>query len=280
MDPPGRRLLIQYPANWGLQGDQRSILFGLEAVDGYNPVQLRRYWLFLRTVDPKRIKYNAAFFRSLPAVARDLLQVRLAVSGRSPVPGSTVQGRDGEWTLFGLPDDAPRASVIGTWDLVPRTDEARRMVARAGFDPETRAVLDSAPPGTLQAGAEGPAGTASYRTLGPQAALVDVVADRPAVVLIRTPFDPGWHARLDGHDVPIIPADYLDQGVVVPAGRHVLRLGYDDPTVGAGLIGSGAAMTSLFGLALTIALRSRRRRGVSEGPGAPGPRSSRQAAAP
>jgi hypothetical protein len=141
-------------------------------------------------------------------------------------------------------------------------------------------VLDSAPPGTPAGRSEGPAGTASYRELGPQAARVEVVADRAAAVLIRVPFDPGWHARLDGRDVPVIPADYLDQGVLVPPGRHVLTLGYDDPAVGAGLIGSGTALAILFGLSVATALRSRRRRRVSAGPGAPEPRSTREAAAP
>ena len=111
-------------------------------------------------------------------------------------------------------------------------------------------------------GAPGPAGTASYRQVGPQAARIDIGAERPAVVLIRMPFDRGWHARLDGREVPIIPADYLDQGVLVPPGRHVLALRYDDPAVGAGLIGSGATLLALFGLSLLVWRWSRRR--VSE----------------
>ena len=73
-------------------------------------------------------------------------------------------------------------------------------------------------------GADGPAGTATFQQLGAQAARIQVTADRSALVLVRIPFDPGWHARLDGREVPVIPADYLDQGVLVPPGRHVLSL--------------------------------------------------------
>jgi hypothetical protein len=273
-DPLGRRLLLRSPTFWGLVGDQRSMLFGLDAVDGYNPVQLRRYWMFVRTVDPKRIKYNAAFFRTLPAVARDLLNMADAAAPATappPAPDASVAARDGPWALYRMPDGGPMASVVGAWDVVHHTDTARRLVTGPGFAPKMRAVLDSAPPGTPTGGVPGPAGTASYRRLRPQAARVDVTADRPAVVLIRTPFDPGWHARLDGREVPIIPADYVDQGVLVPAGRHTLSLTYHDPAVGAGLIGSAAALAALVGLSLFAWTRSRRR-WVSEGSGAPGPR--------
>src|SRR5205814_4951298 len=129
----------------------------------------------------------------------------------------------------------------------------------------------TAPAGPRSSRVPGPAGTASYRSLGLQAARVDVTAGRAAVVLVRVPFDPGWHARLDGREVPIVPADYLDQGVMVPPGHHVLELRYDDPAVGAGLIGSSAAVAGLVGLSLIAGARSRRGR-LTAGPGDPEPR--------
>jgi uncharacterized membrane protein YfhO len=86
----------------------------------------------------------------------------------------------------------------------------------------------------------------------------------PAVVVVRNAYDPNWHAEVDGHPVRVLPADSIDQGIPVPAGRHTITLAYDDPWVGRGLIGSGVALALLFGGAL--ALKRRLRSGEAAGP--------------
>ena len=74
-------LLLQKPRFWPLEANQRSMLFGLRDVGGYNPAQLLRFWTFVRATDPKFIKYNAAFLspEAKPA-AFDLLQVEQAMA--------------------------------------------------------------------------------------------------------------------------------------------------------------------------------------------------------
>src|SRR5439155_11369767 len=66
--PPGRYVSIggrlwdsgfrRAPANWAFMGTQRSMLFGLEEAQGYNPAQLDRYWRFVRAVQREPIVYN------------------------------------------------------------------------------------------------------------------------------------------------------------------------------------------------------------------------------
>jgi MYXO-CTERM domain-containing protein len=87
--------------------------------------------------------------------------------------------------------------------------------------------------------------------------LVDAAS--PGVVLIRTPFGPGWRATLDGTPVPLLPADFVDQGVAVPAGHHVIVVSYVDPSVGRGFLGTVIALVVLLGLAGIAATRTRRR---------------------
>ena len=48
------------------------------------------------------------------------------------------------------------------------------------------------------AAGSGPPGEVSYAQLGTQSARMEVVAPAPAVVLVRVPFDPNWHASVDG----------------------------------------------------------------------------------
>ena len=72
-------------------------------------------------------------------------------------------------------------------------------------------------------------------------------APGPAVVLIRSSWDPNWHATVDGHARPVLRADYLMQGVAVPTGHHRVLLTYDDPWVGRGLLASGFVLLVLLG---------------------------------
>ena len=81
----------------------------------------------------------------------------------------------------------------------------------------------------------------------------------PAIVLIRTSYDPGWHATIDGRPATVLAGDDVDQAVAVPAGHHVISLGYDDPWVGWGVLGSVLVIVAVGGLALGLAVRSRRR---------------------
>ena len=75
---------------------------------------------------------------------------------------------------------------------------------------------------------------------------------RPSIVVVRNSYDPDWHATVDGRRVPILPADYVDQGIPVPPGRHRILLAYHDPWIGLGLIGSGVSLAILLGLAVLL----------------------------
>jgi hypothetical protein len=150
------------------------------------------------------------------------------------------------------------ASVVGQWAVVGSADEALDEVIATGFDPEAIVILERDPGLASRGDVAGLAGTADYRQLSDQAARIEVRASRPAVVLVRNTYDPNWHASVDGRPVKVLPADYVVQGIPVSAGRHVVRVWYDDPTIGYGLAGSAAAIALLLGAAVVLRVRSRR----------------------
>jgi hypothetical protein len=261
---PGRRALLDDPKAWAALGDQRSILFQIPEAGGYNPIQLVRYWEFVRVLDHRHLPYNAAYLvRPVPPVALDLLQIRWLVApteSGSGDPTARLVANEGAWGLYQVASPAPRASVVAAWTVVASAGDARRAVTTEGFDPSARVVLERDPgfAPAAESGTGGPVG-AVYRDDGPGAATVLVDSDRPAVVLIRNPFGPGWHATVDGRPAPILAADFVDQGVPVMPGHHVIRLAYEDPSIGIGAaVSAGAALVILL-LAGGFAVRARRR---------------------
>ena len=247
-------LTAQAPSDWPLLASQRSMLFGLEDVQGYNPIQIGRYWAFVRGVTSGPLEYNAAVLPRPPPVASDLLQIDFVIrSAATQRPRLSELVREGEWALFRAPDAHAGASVISSWRVLSDADEVRSSVTAPGFDPARQVLLERdpglgpSPPPTRRT-----LGTVFYERHDAQSATITVQSSAPGIVLIRTPYDPNWHATVDGRPAPLLAADYVVQAVPVRAGRHRIDLAYDDPWIGYGLLGSGAALAVLLVLALVL----------------------------
>jgi uncharacterized membrane protein YfhO len=61
-----------------------------------------------------------------------------------------------------------------------------------------------------------------------------VQLNQRSVLVLQTPFDPGWHAFQDGRVVPVLKADFGLLGVVLNAGKHTVELRYRPPFLYAG----------------------------------------------
>jgi hypothetical protein len=262
----GRYLTV---ASGGLAGDEvdafpdQALLFDVESTGGYNAVQLLRPWVFVRAVQDRYVRYNRATFTSAPPLALDLLDVHALVlpATSSPQSGAILGAEDG-LVAVRVPNPPTRASLVTSWRVVGEDrraypNRALDAVLAPGFDPDGTIVLER-DPGIETPSAGG--GTATYRSEGMGAARVEVDSPDGGVVLIRTPWERGWHAEVDGEPAELLRADYLLQGVAVPAGHHVVELRYDDPATRYGLAGSAAAGAALS-IAVAIAYRRRRPQG-------------------
>jgi hypothetical protein len=223
-------------------------------------------------------------------VALDLLHVRWVIAALTLGPADPtlqLRTREGPWGLYERSSTSGRATVVGSWLVARSPDEALSTVTAPGFDPAAVVVLERDPglapgasgcPPAGGAGCPPSAGPAIYRDEGAGSGTVLVDTTAPGIVLIRNPIGPGWEATLDGRPVPLLTADFLDQGVAVPAGRHVIELTYRDRAIGSAFAGSVLALVILFGLAGFAAARTRRREaqdltvsfGRTDGPGPAG----------
>lgn len=245
-------LTDQAPSEWGLLVNQRAMLFGIRDVQGYNPVQLARYWRFVRTVGPRTMDYNAAFLPRPSPAALDLLGVGWVVgpAGRPPLPGAQEVTREGRWALYRLAGAPPPASLVGSWTVAAGPQAALERVTSRSFDPATEAVLEGS--GVPSAG--GPAGAASpgrvrFAWTSAQSARATVEANTAAIMVIRVPWDRNWRVTVDGQPAALLHGDYLDQAVALTPGQHDVVLAYDDPWVGYGMLGSALAVALLLGAA-------------------------------
>ncbi|MDP9341704.1 MAG: YfhO family protein [Actinomycetota bacterium] len=259
-------LFTQDPDSWPALENGRGMLFGLHDVLGYDPVQLTRYWSYIRaTNDGTPLFYNASVIRNPSVSDVRLLSIRylIAPTGLTLPLRATPVTREGRFTLYRLRDWQPMVSVIRRWRVAPDGAAVLRRVLQPQFDPSQQGVV-LVNPGIAPSG--GGPGRATFHELSPEHIRIQVATPGSSLVVVRNAFDSGWTATVDGKPSKVLAADYLLQAIPVTAGHHTIELVYRDPPIARGLVASAAVWGLLvLGLAVSLLMsllgRGRRRRG-------------------
>lgn len=235
-----------------------ALVSGAHSVQAYRAVVLLRYWKFVRAMGSMPSNYEHIRFADVPPTLANLLQVGWVLRPAQATPGAgEIRVRHTRhFALYHRMPLPPVVSLFTHWTSVDSPAAALARVRDPGFDPTRDVVIEGGSGSPVAAGHSSP-GTARYVPGTPGSATVVVDATDPALVLIRTPYAEGWQATLDGHSAAVVPADYVDQGVLVPRGRHLIRLTFTDPWVMRGVWGTLAAIGGL--LVVAVVLRSPRR---------------------
>jgi len=96
-------------------------------------------------------------------------------------------------------------------------------------------------------------GRVTVRQRGANVARLGVHVALPAAILsVSRTFDPNWHARLDGQELALSPADGFLTAAEVPNGDHEIVLRYENPAFGAGGALSLASLLAVVLLARPV----------------------------
>jgi hypothetical protein len=242
------------PREWPYLTNQRSMFFDIQDAQGYNSIEPLRFWEYVRAATHTAGRYNTAVFSHPSPAVLDLMQIGWAVTPDDHPPGDgyTLETTDGEWTLYRRDVVGARASAVGSWRVAGSPQAALAAVTAPGFDPSAEVILEEEPSPGINLPPTPTTSQATYHSLGPDRARIDVRASHPSIVLIRNTYDPNWHATVDGRPALVLRADYAFQAVRVFPGTHTIVLTYDDPWIGIGLVGSALAIGLLLGAALVI----------------------------
>ena len=258
-------LFTQESADWPALLLGRAVLFRLDDALGYSPIQLPRYWSYVRATNRLPVFYNASVLQLPTLEDVRLLGIRYLIvpDGVDLPPGLTGRevSTDHGYALHEVDGWESRVSVVTDWTV---TDGATALqtVLRPGFDPGARAVVEGDPGIAPSTGYAAPV-AATYREVWPEDVRVTVDASTPSLVIVRNAWDRGWSATIDGRPAPVLRADYFLQGVPVSAGHHEVRLTYTDPNIGRGLLASAVVWLGWLGLLVGALKHERRRRGAT-----------------
>jgi hypothetical protein len=121
------------------------------------------------------------------------------------------------------------------------------------FAPRQTVYLPSAASGQVLAQADAGARVLSSK-IAPQECFFETAAKAPAMLVVAQSYYHCWKATVDGQSARLWRANYAFQAVEVPAGRHEVRLSYQDQAFWAGAAISAAAL----GVCVAGCLRNRR----------------------
>lgn len=258
-------IFTQREGDWPALLLGRAVLFGIDDVLGYTPIQLPRYFTYIRATNELPVFYNAAVlqlptFRDAQVLGIRFLIVPQGLQLPPGLAGAPVASERG-YVLYELDHWEPRASVFADW-TVADGPTALRDALTPGFTAGEAVVEGN--PGISPTPGGGSTGRATYHETGPEDVRVAVDTSAPSILVVRNAWDEGWSATVDGKPAPVLPTDYFLQGVPVPAGSHEVRLTYSDPSIGRGLAASAAVwLVFVTGLGFALVRERRRSRGAS-----------------
>lgn len=169
---------------------------------------------------------------------------------------------DGPIRVFENLDVLPRAFLVPASGVeVIATEEAQlsRLLDPA-FDPATQVILPEAPSPTIFTGGRRAAGkgpsTVSEINHTVNRVSVTVNATEPGILVLSQMYYPGWQARVNGSEQPVLRADYAFSAVAVAAGLQTVEFVFRPRSIAIGLLISTIA---LAGSVVALCLERRRR---------------------
>lgn len=257
--------------------NNRATILGLDDIQGYNPIHIRRYDEYLTALNGRPQEYRAAHLLegSIDSPLLELLSARYMV-----VPANSSQVtkelgdlpdtfrlayEDAQVRVFERPSALPRAWLVHEAQVV-RRGEALSLLSSRAIDPKRTALLEQPPP-RMSAPTDGAADLAQILEHSPDRIRLSTRSSAPSMLMLSEIYYPAWKAYVDGKPAELYVADHILRAVGVPTGEHEVELRYESWTLRVGLVISGLTYAGLITLLIVLLLqtfRCRRQEGRTQ----------------
>jgi hypothetical protein len=213
--------------------------FGFNTADGYDGgvLPLLR-WLHLSALLVPSPRPDGVLLTRLDDLPDDrwldLLGVRYLIANDGTPGRAGMQLVDfGDLRLFVRPQAVPLSLVVFGATSVGDERAALARLSAADFDPNREVVIEGGGP-SLPAQSAGMA--IAPDVVGPERWQARVSLNQPGYLVQREAWYPGWRARVDGRDAPLLRADALFRAVPLGAGDHEVEIFFDSASFNRGAV--------------------------------------------
>jgi len=211
-----QRCLLYLPSN-------SQMLWDIQNVNGFCPLQTQRMKRLLG--QPGNMQTMIPYGLSHPL---DLLGARYIITADQELPGDYRLIEDlGHYRLFENQHALPRAFIVHRAENYSDPDTAVKTLQDPSFDYRANILLPEGSDARTHGDgrAEQSEGARVIEDSG-DSLVLKAELERPGYLLLADQFYPGWEARVDGKEVPLLRANYLIRAVHLPAGNHTIRFFY------------------------------------------------------
>ncbi len=253
------------PMTQALEVNGRSMIMGLQNVQGYNPTHIARYDEYMNTLNGSEQNYHFidVYEWGLYSPLLDLLNARYVIV---PVQSSQENPEgvrrfeyfehayptvyeDDQTKVLENPKALPRAWIVHSARQVGSSQEALDLLSSGEVDPKQTALLEEEPPEMSQPD-DASADQASVTEYGANQIRLKTSTETPGLLVLSEVYYPAWKAYVDGQPAPVYATDQLLRSVAIPAGEHEVELRYESWALRAGIAISLVALLALVALAV------------------------------
>jgi hypothetical protein len=169
-------------------------------------------------------------------------------------------GQDNNYKLYRYTESRSESYLVSQAQSVPDDPESFKLVSRPDFDPYKTVVLSqsAAPLPSLSTSTE--PGKVTVLSEAATTLKLQVVQNQPAYLVLTRPWYPGWKARVNGLEKPLLRANYAFNAIPLEAGTSQVEFYYDPDSFKYGLLLSlGSALLGLLFLFVPLISITHRR---------------------
>ena len=267
------------PGTQALEANGRSMLLGLQNVQGYNPTHSARYDRYVSALngDEQNYHFLDVYQKGLDSPLLDLLNARYIIVPAQPSEEDPqvlrsferfeqthpVVYEDDQTRVLENAEALPRAWIVHSARRVGSGAEALELLSSKEVDPKETALLEEEPPQQqMWRPEEASSEQVSVSEYEANRIKLKSSAQAPGLLMLSEVYYPAWKAYVDGRPAPVYVADQLLRSVPVPEGEHEVELRYESVTLGAGVAVSLAAYAALAGLTVVAGTQRWRERSI------------------
>jgi hypothetical protein len=217
------------------------MLSGIESIEGYVGNVLDRYNRFVNRaqgISGERLQTYAQMTRYSSALR--LLNVQYVIlPSTSGIENQSLQRflSSQGLTIYRSMEFIPRVYSPRKIQFVESSGEALALAAKGDFDPRDLTILEDRERAGQKIEYEESPVYFQVLKYTPNEILLQVQSSQPRLIVIANSFDPNWKAFINGQKAgPVIPANYVLQGVHIPKGTHLLTIFFFPDSLKTGII--------------------------------------------
>jgi hypothetical protein len=246
--------------------DTRPKTFSRVPLSGIIPDIVPESSKFSIGLEVKRVEEQSALFPENASVLRNTKTFKVAEFTKRTLPlepgrrFKVVKELPGSFIrIYENLQAMPAAFVVHKTLLIEGEKDVLNEISKESFDPSKAAVIeDKNVPALNGEDAKTETDEVKFVRTDLNTISIDVKTDTPAFLVVTDQHFPGWHAVVDGAEVPIARANYLFKGISIAPGSHKVFF-YFRPTYLSASLGLFGACISLNAVAWYVLLGRRRK---------------------